>query len=62
MPAPIYFTRNGIAKACHERDYRTWLNKNNHPAPDAFLRHGRRLIPLFRVATPEEQSQIAKEH
>lgn len=51
--APIFVTRNGAARAYQERDYRTLLNRLNHPKPDAFLLLGKRTVPLYLINSEE---------
>jgi hypothetical protein len=56
----IYATRNSAARLLGEGDYRTFLHRHNHPEPDAFLLRGKRLVPLFRIASSDERLPQAK--
>lgn len=60
VPDQVYATRNSAAKLLGEGDYRTFVHRHNHPEPDAYLLRGKKLVPLDRIASPDEQQPQAK--
>lgn len=61
MSNPSFFvTRNAASRLMQERDYRTWAARNRNLEPDAFLLRGKQLVPLYRIASSEEQQPQAK--